>query len=543
MVVHSRFRQATVFAVAALAVACAPAAPPRDPSVQQAAPSPQRGGVFQYAQRQASTHLNFFTGSSVSQRQTLAPVYEPLVNFDYRDGDDFRLKDSPVPWLAESWRVEDPRTWIFKIRSGVRWHDDKPFTAADVAYTYRYVADPKLASTFAANVRGIEAAETPDAQTVRITTKQPLASLLFDLADTVILPKHLLDEGKTFEKSAVGTGPFRVESFKAEQEARLRRFDGYWQGGKPYLDAVTILMRIDDAGQQAAFATRQVDIVTMQDKAQFEAYAKTVPSLKSEPYLADITDSLHMKLDRPPFGDIRVRQAVHLAIDRQGLVNTLTYGLGGIEPPAVNGAKRGWALPQEELLKLPGYRQPKAADLAEARRLLAEAGYTDGFDSSVMFVSTYVGTPQGAEALSEQLRKVGVRLALKPTEAGVFEKAIREGAFDTYYTGFARFLPEPTWRNVLHSKGGLNSFPIQDAELDALVEAQDRELDIPKRKELFRQIQRRLLDRLYVIPTFSAGIVAVWQPYLHGYVFNRARQTYPRTYDILWVDEQAPKDR
>ncbi len=544
MVGVSWFRNATVVGLATLALACAPAAPPRQPSVQQALPAPRQGGVFQYAQRQTSTHLNFFTGSTVSQRQTLAPIYEPLVNFDYKPGQDFRLSDTPVPWLAKSWQVVDPRTWVFKLRPGVRWHDNQPLTAADAAFTLRYAADPKVASTFAANVRIIDGIETPDPQTLKVTTRQPAASLLWDLADMVVYPQHLPDEGKTFERAAVGTGPFRLETFKPEQSVQVRRFDGYWQTGRPYLDGVNILMNLDDAGQQAAFATKQVDILTMQDKAQFDAYAKSVPDTRSEAYLADITDSLHMKLEQSPYGDLRVRRAVHLATDRQTLVKTLTYDLGGIEPPAVNGAKRGWAIPQEELLKLPGYRQPKDADLAEAKRLLAEAGFPDGFDSSVMYVSTYVGTPQGAEALAEQLRRIGVRLALKPTEAGVFNKAIKDGTFETYYTGFARFLPEAQWRNTMHSKGGLNSFPIRDADLDALLDAQDGELDIAKRKEAFLKIQRLLLDKLYIIPTFAAGIVAVWQPYVHDYVYNRARQTYPRAYHLLWLDtDLAPRER
>src|SRR5439155_5651612 len=140
-----------------------------------------------------------------------------------------------------------------------------------------------------------------------------------------------------------------------------------------------------------------------------------------------------------------VRQAIHLAIDRQDMVARLTYGIGKIDPPAMNGARQGWVIPQEELLTLPGYRQPKDKDLAEAKRLLTDAGYPNGFKAGLKFLSTNVGTPQGAELLSNQLKSINVSLELQPTEQAQFAQVQRDGGFDSYYGTFARFQPEPAW--------------------------------------------------------------------------------------------------
>lgn len=509
-----------------------------------AAVQPQRGGVFQFAQRQTSPHLDPFTGPSSAQSQTLAAVYDPLVDIQYKPGEDFR-KDYPMgPALAERWEQVDPTTYTFHLRKNVKWHDARDFTAVDVLSTFSYVLDPKVITTFKSYLTPLESFDAPDSHTVRIVTKGPVPTLLENLSRVHILPAHVLQRGDSYEKVAIGTGPFKMDSFVRDDHGGYSRHDAYWRSGRPYVDKIHMVMGMNDATQQAAFVSRKIDVITMQDKAQFDALQRVAPDVRAQPYLADITDSLYLKLDRPPFQDIRVRRAIHLALDRQDLVERLTYGLGGIDPPSINGAKEGWVIPKDELLRLPGYRQPKEPDRAEARRLLAEAGYPNGFKAGLKYVATYIGTPQGAEAVSEQLKAVGVTLELHPTEAAQFSQAQRDGNFDAYYTGHGRFQPEPSWRQYLHSKGGLNVFPVRDADLDRLIEAQDRELDVAKRKQLFIDIQRLMLDKLYTIPSFSAGIYAVWQPYVNDYVFNMSRQTYPLNWGDFWLDPgQVPSGR
>ncbi len=530
-------------ATALAALACGQAAP-RTPEAGGGLAQPQRGGAFQFAQRQTSPQLDPYTGPQVAQPQTLAPVYEPLVNIDYRTGVDFRQDYPMVPWLADRWEQADPTTYLFHMRPGAKWHDGQTLTAEDVVFTYRYVLDPKVPAQQKANLAPLETFEAVDRETLKVVTKGPVATLLNNLAGVVLLPKHVMDQGASFEKTAVGTGPFKVESFTPDSQAVYVKHADYWRSGRPYIDKVHMFMGLDDGSQQAAFASRKVDIITMQDKAQAEALQRALPEARTQPYLADITDSLFLKLDRPPFQDPRVRRAIHLAINRQDLVERLTYGVGAIDPPGINGAKQGWVIPQEELLKLPGYRQPKEPDIAEAKRLLAEAGFPNGFRANLKYVGTYIGTPQGAEAIAEQLKAVGIMFQLQPTEQAQFSQAQRDGTFEAYYTGLARFQPEPPWRQYLHSKGSLNTSPIRDADLDRLIDAQDRELDVAKRKQLFIEIQRLLLDQLYVVPSFSAGIYAVWQPYVHDYVFNMARQTYPLNWGDFWLDTgQLPSGR
>jgi ABC-type transport system substrate-binding protein len=177
-----------VLVVFTLGAACAQAAPD-GPRQDNEAMSPKSGGMMQFAQRQASPHLDPFSGLGTAQTQTLGPVYEPLVQIEYRPGEDFRQDYPLVPWLAERWEVVDPTTYVFHMRRGAKWHDGQEVTAEDVAFTYKYVLDPKVLATQKANLAPLETFEATDTYTLRITSKGPNPALLNNLAGVSILPR------------------------------------------------------------------------------------------------------------------------------------------------------------------------------------------------------------------------------------------------------------------------------------------------------------------------------------------------------------------
>ena len=169
------------------------------------------------------------------------------------------------------------------------------------------------------------------------------------------------------DKEAVGTGPFRLTTWDPRGNATLVKNESYWISGRPYLDKVVLFYNFEASGAIAAFAAGKNDVVKVTDKAQFESVKAANPDAWGEPFAQNISDHLIMKIDRPPFGDVRVRRALHLALDRQEMLNTLSFGEGTMNPPGMNGARKGWSITQEELAKLPGYRQPRDQDLAEAK--------------------------------------------------------------------------------------------------------------------------------------------------------------------------------
>ncbi len=548
---------------ALLAGACAPAAPPAAPAapVQPAAPAspaqpapaapavpqPERGGTFQLAAAQGVDHMSYWKDGGVRASIGLTPVYEPLVALDYKPQEDWRENYRVVPNLAERWEQPNPTTYVFSLRPGIKWHDGVDLTAQDVEWAYKSILDPKNAFRGSSNLRETDVIAATDQRTVRVTIKQPSATFLIQLADrnSVIQPRHIVERGQKHEDVAVGTGPYKVASFDRQKGLELVRNDGYWQGGgKPYLDKVKIVWGLDVSGMTAAFQAKQNDVLKVTDKVQFDTLKRLSPQMGSQVFLRDIIDWVYMRVDRPPFSDVRVRQAVHLGIDRPQMVEALTFGLGIANPPAVNGGRKGWVISQEELKALPGWRQPKDPDLAEAKRLLGEAGFGQGLKFTTKYFPTHSVSSKEAEVAAQQLKRIGVEMELQPTEVGIFQKAFKEGEFETAIESAVQYAPERDWNNYLHSKGAGNSFGIKDAEIDRLVEAQAGELDVAKRQQLFLAIQRLMLEKMYTIPLITHVGFTLWQPYVHGWIDNYAGQAANQVWDQLWVNvKDVPKDR
>ncbi len=516
----------------------------------QQAGAPKQGGTMLLTTREYAPNLLLFTpaASLLGTTITVTPIYETLVSLDYKPDEDYRNAYRVIPWLAESWEMPDDHTYLFHIRKGVKWQDGEPFTAADVAWGYEYLRDPANKFRLAESLQSADQIEAVDRDTVRITTKGRAPDFLRDLtgggsgSEPSIYPKHIFDQGKGFEKLAVGTGPFKLESWDPQSGATLVRNPDYWQPGKPYLDKIKLVYGVDAQASLAAFRAQQNDVVKLSDKPQFDALHALVPDAPYMAFPQQMADFLTMRQDRPPFNDPRVRKALHLAVDRQQMVNTISFGEGIVSGPGINGAREGWAIPQDELLKLPGYRQPKDQDIAEAKRLLAEAGYPDGLKTSIKFNSTHTRHPAEAQFLAEQLRSAGIQAELQPQENAVMVKTRADKNFDLVFDS-SQFLPAEEWRNILHSNGNLNP-GINDPDLDRIIGSFLTETDESKQKQLALQVQRLLLDKNYTIPTITQKGFLIWQPFVHGWVDNRAGQAVNKGWSQTWVDvDKLPPGR
>ena len=192
---------------------------------------------------------------------------------------------------------------------------------------------------------------------------------------------------------------------------------------------------------------------------------------------------------------------------------------------------------------MPGYRQPKEQDRVEARRLLGDAGHGGGLRTTLKYSSTHTRYPAEAQFVADQMRTIGINLELQPLDDGIFRKTELDGSFDAITRGTAPFLPEEDWANSLHSKGLLNP-SIRDADLDRLIDAHAVEVDEAKQKQITAQIQRLLLDKLYVIPTITQVGYLAWQPYVHDWVDNRAGQAVNKGWAGTWMEpDKIPAGR
>src|SRR5712691_2443898 len=302
---------------------------------------PKRGGILTLAATTDPPVLDPRLTNSVGLSQIATLVYNRLLRYPFADeakgSADLTLKGD----LAESWEGSaDFKTWTFKLRQGVKWHNVPPlkgreFVADDIKYCYEAYAKEGVQSfTF----QEIDGMETPDKYTIRLHLKTPNTMFPQNVAEavTVIFPREVLEEDGDLKKRMIGTGPFILQEHERKVKVVLTRNSEYFDKGYPYIDEYRILSTPDAATRLAAFRTRQSDVLGLQSLADVETVRKTNPTaVVQETTTVLAVFGLALRMDKPPFKDVRVRRAMSMAIDRQKQVDTLYEG----------HAVLGWGLP------------------------------------------------------------------------------------------------------------------------------------------------------------------------------------------------------
>jgi ABC-type transport system substrate-binding protein len=369
-----------------------------------------------------------------------------------------------------------------------------------------------------------------------------MAPLLENLAqrETAIFPKHVYDAGQLFKgvTGTVGTGPMKLKSFDRNEKMVYIAFENYWKG-KPRLDGVVSYFVSERQSRLAGFLVRQSDILTVSDKAQYESVVTQSRSGAADAFPTSHGYAIYLRVDQPPFNDLRVRRAIHLALNRHDMINVLAFGVGKINPPGVS-AVSAWAMPEKELLKLPGYRLPKDKDIAEAKRLLKEAGYGNGLSFSLQAVSVW-DNPRIAEVAARQLKEAGISVKLNFIDAGQYFANQRKGDFQAQLNGMGSDFIDASLHQYYYSKTGGNAARIVDSELDRLIELQRKTLHKERRNQVLRQIQDHLLEKMYVVPTIDLGFYWIAHPYVRELVNSRSTSVMLYRAADIWLDERAPK--
>lgn len=536
-----------------LTAACA--APQQAPSDQAeqvrqapAAQAAKPGGVFHVPVAGNIANLNPYNLSGSLMNFT-NPVYEPLVVRDTAPGKNWYDDQKMAPGLAERWEMPDRNTFLFHLRRGATWHratdagHAEPFTSADVVHTINYLKENRGKvndSSYAAN---IAKAEAVDGFTVRMTLSLPNPDFLNDVYNIEIAAKHVADSGKQLENVAIGTGPFMLRQFETATGFKLARNPNYWlQGqGLPYLDGIVGHSMTDRGAVIAAFAADNLDMMNAEDKVQFGTVQNVRPGLSYERFYGQYSYGGYFAMDVPPFNDVRVRRAINLALDRQAMLETAAFGEGVINPPAVYGWKKGYALPQEELLKLPGYNpQTKQQDIQEAKRLLAEAGYPNGFAAKISYGSASTNPKPIAEVMASQLKMLGINLTLVPLDRASYAAAIRDESWEMAIASPGSRDSRADLFEQFHSKGTFNKRGAKDPELDALLERYTAEFDVAAAQRLFHQFQRRVYEQAYFIGAFERASYTIYQPWVHDVLNNYGANPIPYWGPPrAWIDVDA----
>ncbi|MBM4439863.1 MAG: ABC transporter substrate-binding protein [Candidatus Rokubacteria bacterium] len=437
------------------------------------------------------------------------------------------------PDLAESWTQPNETTYVFKLRRGVRWHAKAPangreLTSDDVVYTYNRFINTKGHAN-AHMLKSVDKVEAVDKYTVRFTLKEPYAWFLETLASPMVVAivnKEASEKYGDLKKweSFIGTGPWMLDSFRPNQGLTLVRNPNYFVQGLPYIDKVEIIVDEDNASRTASFLAGKFDLgwenpgtINRTDWVQIKDNAlRRRPGLKTAEFPANVMSHISMRTDQKPFNDVRVRRAISHAIDRQGIIDAVAEGVG-VTNPAVPAALKDWSIPISQLGEGAKYYKH---DPAEAKKLLAAAGYANGFPGTVCF-TTYGSTVliDSMQLVLKNLKDVGIDAKLEQKEYGAYITSCFYGKFDAMTYGpqtpfvepdsflFGQYYPgEP--RNQSH---------INDPVVADMLVRQRRTFDLAKRKEIIFEIQRYLAQQQYYVTTNSGVYVAVWDGALQNY--------------------------
>lgn len=383
-----------------------------------------------------------FTTSVVSY-EVNSSMFEPLVRIS-NDG-------KMGPWLAKSWRVVDDTTWEFKLQDGVKWHDGRPFTGEDVAFTYtRARSVPKSPSSYANYLRPVKEVKVIDPSTIHVITNGPAPALLNSLVSVLIVSKHAGDNATTDDyqsgKAMIGTGPYKFASWIPNDTVVVERNQNYWGSNKPAWDKVTYVAMPNPATRVAALRSRDIDValsVPPQDVATLKNDQR-VDVFGGAPnrmiFLATdaadraldtgmVTGPNGEKLDKNPLADVKVRNAMRLAIDMEAIKSKIYLGL----------AKHTGQLVHEHMF---GYNPEMGGtwkpDPAKAKQLLQEFGWAGKFKLNIATSDTNFPLAVSlVQALAQLWTQVGIPTTVTSLQESVFLQQRNEGKIPLYPTGWS----------------------------------------------------------------------------------------------------------
>jgi peptide/nickel transport system substrate-binding protein len=493
-------------------------------SMATAASAQKAGGVLKIQHFDSPASMSILEESTRAALQPMMAVFNNLVM--YRQDIAQNSLQAIVPDLATGWNwSEDGKELTFPLHQGVKWHDGKPFTAADVKCTWDLLMgtgnDKLRVNPRKPWYSNVESVTTNGDYEISFHLKRPQPWLLTLLASgwSPIYPCHV--PARDMRQKPIGTGPFKFVEFKPNEHIKLTRNPDYWKKDRPYLDGIEFTILREIAPRNLAFFAGNFDVGS--------PYGVTPPTLKDfkeqapqaicEMTGVNVPRTMLINIHKPPFDNPELRRAMTLAIDRDAFSTIINGGIrhvGALMMPPPNGI---WGMPEDMLKSLPGYDPDVAKNRAEARKIMEKLGY--GPDKPLVTKISTRDIPswrQPAVLLNSQLKEIYIDADLDivdttqwypkimrkdftigavPIETGVDDPD--QMFYENFYTGAAR-----------------NYSGYSDPEFDKLVDKQSTEVDPEKRKQIVWQIERKLADAAVRPVLFYPVGASCKQPHVKG---------------------------
>jgi len=475
--------------------------------------APKKGGILIAARAADATGLDPHKQTAFASFRVLELIYEPLVTFD---------KDlNIIPALAESWKFStDGLTLTMAVRKNVKFHSGNVMTSNDVKYTFTRIQDQTTAAAARSNFTGIDSMDTPDANTIVFHLHAPNAAILASMTsvNASIVDSTLVAAGTDPGKVDVGTGPFKLNSWVPDKTLKLDAFKDYWQAGLPYLDGIEFRTIPDESSILAGLRAGTIDWALINDPRVAIAAGSSQSKLTiiRAPQLS--YNVLQLNATHPVFKDVRVRQALACAIDRQQVLDTASLGEGQVTGPAT---------PPYYQIDLSKTFCP-TPDIAKAQQLLTDSGAKN---ISFTIIAAASEPPQAlseAQNIQAQLKAIGVEVKIESLELGVYVDRWLKGDFDA---AIALNGGNPDagvmFNRYWMSTGNLNKVAgYSDPAIDKLLTDGISTTDPAARKAIYDQVQTKLIEAAPWIWLYVGFEYRVTQPYVQGfYVLSNGANT------------------
>jgi peptide/nickel transport system substrate-binding protein len=500
--------------------------------------APKPGGTLEFAVLVEPKNYDCVSNTSFAFLHPIAPHYSTLLKFDAPN------YPKIVGDLAQSWSISaDRRTYTFKLRPNVLFHDGSPLTSKDVKATYERIIHPPpgIVSSRRVDYAAIASIDTPDPLTVVFALAWPDAAALENFASPwngIYSAARLAQDPHFPDTQVLGTGPFVFVEHVKGQYWRGRRWEKYFQPDRPYLDGYRALFmnvpEVVPAYKSGRILAEFRGVSPPQRDALVKALGDRVQVAES-PWLSDLL--VVFNTQKPPFNDARVRRALSLAIDRWGAAEklkdtTFLRYVGGLMRPGSS-----MATPEADLIELPGFAHDVAASRAEAKRLLAAAGVRD-LKLSLLVRDIPMPHYAGADLLAASWQEIGVSTTQQRLGIFDWQKQVDARNFDVAQDFEGDYFDDPSLQLTKYVSPDLspvNFSGATDRFLDALYIGQAMATDPVERAKIIRDFEKHAMTQAYTVPLLWWNRIVVTSSRLHGWSITPSHFLGQDLTDV-WLD-------
>ena len=509
-----------------------------------AALAQKSGGVLRFSHFDNPASMSILEESTNAAERPMMGVFNNLVLYDQHVAQNSLA--SIVPDLATSWSwSEDGAELTFELRRGVKWHDGQPFTAADVKCTWDLLTDKgadKLRinprKSWYSNLAEVTANGDYEA-TFHLKRPQPAFIALLASGWSPVYPCHV--SAAAMRRHPIGTGPFKFVEFTPNESIRVTRNPDYWKQGRPYLDGIDYVVMKDTSTRNLAFFAGKVDVTS--------SYGVSIPNLKDfktqapqaicAVTMANVSRNLLVNRSKPPFDNPELRRAMALSLDRKAFVDIITDGVGHIGGTMLPPPEGVWGMPPDVLKTLPGYDPDVQKNRAEARSIMEKLGYGPDKRLAIKVSSRNIPAYRDpAVILIDQLKQIYIDAELDPVDTAQWYPKVMRKDYTVGLNGTESGVDDPDpqfYENyVCGAERNYNGYC--NPEVDKLVDAQSRQADPEKRKQLVWQIERKLAEDVARPIIFYPRGATCWQPQVKGLTMMVNSIYNGQRFEDVWLD-------